>query len=310
VTEEADLVGSVARGLDALATEGARPDLRDIDLRPTLELVRLMAAEDAGVPVAVGAVAEQVAAVVDEVTARMARGGRLIYVGAGSAGRIAAQDAAEVAPTFGVAAGTVVGIVAGGAGALVDAREGLEDDVDAGAADVAAVAPGPHDTVVGVTASGRTPYVLGAVRAARTSGALTVALVSNRGTALAAECDHVIDIVTGPEFIAGSTRLKAGTAQKLVLNMLSTLVMVRLGRTFGNLMVDVATHNEKLRHRALRILVEAAGVSEHEAAAALESAGGETKTALLMLLTGADAPAARERLVRADGRVRAALSAG
>jgi N-acetylmuramic acid 6-phosphate etherase len=295
--------------LDQLATERARVDLADIDLRPTAELVGLMIQEEVAVTAALEAAADEIRRVIDAVVERMARGGRLLYAGAGTAGRIAALDAAEVGPTFGIEPGRVVGIVAGGTSALVDAKEGLEDDEAAGAADVGALEVGPNDTVIGVTASGRTPYVLGAIRAGRARGALAVALVNNPGSALAGAADAAIVVATGPEFIAGSTRLKAGAAQKAVLNMVSTLVMVRLGRTYGNRMVNVLTHNEKLRRRALRIVAEAAGVPEEQASAALDAAAGETTTALVMLLAGVDAAEARSRLNANGGRVREAIAA-
>jgi len=295
--------------LDALGTEQARPELADLDLRPTLELVRLMNAEDAGVAGAVAAAAPAVAAAVDAVTARLAAGGRLIYLGAGSAGRIAALDAAECAPTFGVDAGLVVACVAGAPslGAASEATEAAEDDAAAACADLRAVDLTSADALVGVSASGRTPYVLGGVELARSVGCLTVGVSSNPGTDLSRAVDHAIEVLTGPEIIAGSTRLKAGTAQKLVVNTISTLVMVRLGHTYGNHMVGVRTDNEKLRRRALRVLVEAAGVSEAAAREAVDAADGQTRVALVMLLTGCSAEDARARLSAARGRARQAL---
>lgn len=286
------------RRLDALGTEHGRPELTDLDLRPTLELVQLMNAEDATVAGAVAAAAPAIAAAVEAIAERLATGGRLIYVGAGSAGRIAALDASECAPTFGVAPGLVVAAAAPG--------EAAEDDAAAGCADLRAVGVAAADVVVGVSASGHTPYVLGGVRQAAAVGALTMAVTANPSTELAAVVDHPIEVLTGPELIGGSTRLKAGTAQKLVLNTISTLTMVRLGHTYGNHMVGVRAGNEKLRRRGVRILMEAAGVPEAAALQAMAAAGGETRTALVMLLTGCGVDEARARLAAARGRVRAA----
>lgn len=292
-----------------LTTEVARADFADLDLRPTRELVRLINDEDATVAVAVRRACEEVAHAVDEIAARMTRGGRLVYVGAGSAGRIAALDAAEIGPTFGMEQGRVTAIVAGGLATLTDPREGVEDDEVAGVADVRALEIAAQDSVVGVSASGRTPYVLAALSSAASRGALVVGVSCNAGSPLSDLARIAIEVVVGPEVIAGSTRLKAGTAQKLVCNMLSTATMVKLGRTYGNWMVDVRTDNEKLRGRARRILVEAAGVGEDEAARLLAAAGGETKVALVAALSGLDVPTARDRLTAAGGRVRTALQA-
>src|SRR5574340_263966 len=209
-----------------------------------------MNAEDARVPGAVGAVAEDVAAAIDAVSDRLVRGGRLIYVGAGSSGRIAAVDAAECESTFSTSSGRVVALVAGGVTAPPLEQEAAEDDFDAGAADVAVLGTSPDDAVVGISASGRTPYVLGALERAAAAGALTISLTCVPGSELGRLTEHEIAVVVGPEFLAGSTRLKAGTAQKLVLNMLTTISMIRLGKTFGNLMVDVQATNEKLRARS------------------------------------------------------------
>ena len=232
-------------------TEAARADHADLDLRSSAELVSLMSAQDATVPWAVAAAGDEIAAAVDEIVERMPRGGRLIYVGAGTSGRIAAVDAAECESTFSMPAERVVALVAGGTAASALEQEAAEDDADAGARELERLAPGPNDVVVGISASGRTPYVLGAVRAARDAGSVTVALVCAPGSELAALADRAIEVVVGPELVAGSTRLKAGTAQKLVLNMLSTVSMIRLGKTYGNLMVDVAAdEREAARARA------------------------------------------------------------
>ena len=288
-------------------TEAARADHADLDLRSSAELVSLMSAQDATVPWAVAAAGDEIAAAVDEIVDRMPRGGRLIYVGAGTSGRIAAVDAAECESTFSMPAERVVALVAGGTAASALEQEAAEDDADAGARELERLAPGPNDVVVGISASGRTPYVLGAVRAARDAGSLTVALVCAPGSELAALAGRAIEVVVGPELVAGSTRLKAGTAQKLVLNMLSTVSMIRLGKTYGNLMVDVAATNEKLRERVRAIVRVATGAEAGQADEALEAAGGSAKVAIVSLLAGVDAAAARERLASSHDNVRAAL---
>ncbi|MEU1285186.1 N-acetylmuramic acid 6-phosphate etherase [Kitasatospora sp. NPDC005856] len=288
-------------------TETVRPDWAAIDQLPTVELLRLMNAEDRTVPAAVAGELERIAAVVDAVAARMARGGRLVYAGAGTAGRLGVLDAVECPPTFGTDPALVVGLIAGGRSAVTAAAEGSEDRTDLAEADVAALALTPADTLVGVSASGRTPYPLAAVRVARAAGALTVGLACNRGSALAAAAELGIEVEVGPEVLAGSTRLKAGTAQKLVLNLLSTAVMVRLGRTYGNLMVDLRATNDKLRDRARRIVAEATGADEGAVDRALTVTGGRVKDAILSLLADVDAPTAARLLTASDGRLREAL---
>ena len=279
----------------------------DLDLRSTLELVELINDEDALAAPAVRTVAPALAAAIDAIVERLEGGGRLLYAGAGSSGRLAAVDAAECGPTFGLAPGRVQALVAGGAGALAVAQEEAEDDAEAAAADLAAVGVTPVDAVVVLSASGSTPYALGAARAARAAGALTVAVVCAEGSELEALAEHAVVALVGPEVIAGSTRMKAGTAQKLVLNTISTVAMVRLGRTYGNLMVDVVASNAKLRARARRAVELAAGVSEEQAAAALEAADGDAKVAIVALLARVDARTARDRLIGAGGSVRGAL---
>ena len=222
----------------------------DIDLRATLDLVELINDEDAKVADAVRTASGELAAAIDAIAERLRAGGRLVYVGAGSSGRLALVDAAECGPTFGVPPEQVLALVAGGATALAVAQEAAEDDVDAGTADVAAAIVDVRDAVVALSASGSTPYVLGATRAAVTAGALTVAVVCTQGSELGGLAEHEIVAEVGPEVLAGSTRMKAGTAQKLVLNTISTVTMIRLGKTFGNLMVDVVASNAKLRSRA------------------------------------------------------------
>ncbi|MFF2119048.1 N-acetylmuramic acid 6-phosphate etherase [Kitasatospora sp. NPDC058184] len=289
------------------ATETIRPEWAAIDELPTVELLRLMNAEDRTVPEAVAGELERIAAVVDAVAARMARGGRLVYAGAGTAGRLGVLDAVECPPTFGTDPALVVGLIAGGRPAVTAAAEGAEDRTDLAEADVAALALTPADTLVGVSASGRTPYPLAAVRAARAAGALTVGLACNRGSALAAAAELGIEVEVGPEVLAGSTRLKAGTAQKLVLNLLSTAVMVRLGRTYGNLMVDLRATNDKLRDRARRIVAEATGADGAAVDRALTATGGRVKDAILSLLADVDAPTAARLLTASEGRLREAL---
>ncbi len=289
------------------ATETVRADWAGIDRLPTLDLLHLMNAEDRTVPAAVAGQLAAIAAVVDAAAARMARGGRLVYAGAGTAGRLGVLDAAECPPTFGTDPGLVVGLIAGGRTAVTEAVEGAEDRTDLAEADVAALGLTPADTLVGVSASGRTPYPLAAVRAARAAGALTVGLACNRGSALAAAADLGIEVEVGPEVLAGSTRLKAGTAQKLVLNLLSTAVMVRLGRTYGNLMVDLRATNAKLRDRARRIVAEATGADEEAVLRALAATDGRAKDAVLVLLADVDAPTAARLLAATAGRLRDAL---
>ncbi|MFD4400567.1 N-acetylmuramic acid 6-phosphate etherase [Kitasatospora sp. NPDC058397] len=290
-------------------TETIRPDWAGIDQLPTTDLLRLMNAEDRTVPAAVAGELVRIAAAVDATAARMAAGGRLVYAGAGSAGRLGVLDAAECPPTFGTDPGLVVGLIAGGGTAVTEAVEGAEDRPELAAADLAALRLTPADTVVGVSASGRTPYALAAVRTARAAGALTVGLTCNRGSALVAAAELGIEVEVGPEVLAGSTRLKAGTAQKLVLNMLSTAVMVRLGRTYGNLMVDVRATNAKLRARAHRIVTEATGADEAAVRRALAATGGRAKDAILVLLADVDAPTAARQLAASGGRLREALRA-
>ena len=286
-------------GLDALATEAALPDLDDLDARPIGEVVALLVAAEGEAHGAVAAAVPRIAAAAEAIAARLECGGRLIYAGAGTPGRLGVLDAAECGPTFGT--DLVRGVIAGGPAALTEAIEGAEDAFDpADLADLTAA-----DALVGITASGRTPYVLGALEHARAAGALTVAIVNNPGSE--ASADLVIELLTGPEVLAGSTRLTAGTAQKVVLNALSTSVMIALGKAYGPRMVDVRPTSAKLRRRAVRIVRDAAGVDEEAAAAALAAAGGHAKTAIVALLAGVDAAEAAVRLDRARGRVRDAL---
>ncbi|MFE4592972.1 N-acetylmuramic acid 6-phosphate etherase [Streptomyces laurentii] len=294
--------------LATLTTEAFRPELADIDRLPTLDIARIMNGEDRTVPAAVAGQLPALAAAIDATAARMARGGRLLYLGAGTAGRLGVLDASECPPTFNTDPAQVVGLIAGGPGAMVQAVEGAEDSKELAAADLDALKLTAEDTVVGISASGRTPYAIGAVEHARAQGALTIGLSCNADSPLAAAAEHGIEIVTGPELITGSTRLKAGTAQKLVLNMISTITMIRLGKTYGNLMVDVRASNDKLQARSRRIVALATGAPDERIESALAAADGEVKTAVLMILAGVDdAAEAERRLAVARGHLRAAL---
>ena len=289
----------VPQGLDGLATEATRPGLDDLDARPIGEVVALLVAAEGAAHGAVAAAIPRITAAAEAIATRLECGGRLIYAGAGTPGRLGVLDAAECGPTFGT--DLVRGVIAGGPSALTEAIEDAEDAFDP--VDLAGLTAA--DALVGITSSGRTPYVLGALQHARAVGALTVAIVNNPGTE--ASADLVIELLTGPEVLAGSTRLTAGTAQKVVLNALSTSVMIALGKAYGPRMVDVRLTNAKVRRRAVRIVRDAAGVDEETATAALDAAGGHAKTAIVALLAGVDAAEAVVRLDRARGHVRDAI---
>lgn len=295
--------------LSTLDTEAATTERGDLDLLSTAELARRMNAEDARVPAAVAAQATHISAAIDGITERFRRGGRLIYIGAGTAGRIGVLDASECPPTFGTDPSLVVGIIAGGETAIRSAVENAEDDGNAAAASLGELRVGEADTVVGISASGRTPYVLGGLAYARSVGALTVAIASNAGSAIGSAADIAIEVVTGPEFISGSTRLKSGTAQKLVVNMLTTLSMIKLGKTYRGVMVDLLATNEKLHARSVRTVSQLAGVDTDEAARTLREAQGSVKLAILMLATGANASDGASALAAADGLLREAITA-
>ncbi|GIH25006.1 N-acetylmuramic acid 6-phosphate etherase [Acrocarpospora phusangensis] len=299
----------MTESLGALVTEQSDPRNSRIDTLPTEEIARRMNAADAAVPGAVAAAIPAISAAVDAIAARMADGGRLLYVGAGTSGRLAVLDASECPPTFGTDPGLVRGIIAGGEEALVRSVEGAEDDAGAGAAVVRAEAVGPRDSVIGISASGRAPFVVTAVTEARRAGALTGGVCCNTGTPLAAAADHAIEVVVGPEIVTGSTRLKAGTAQKLVLNMISTIVMIRTGRTYGNHMVEMAATNSKLADRAARIVSDITGAGLPDARAALEAAGLELKTAVVMIERKVTAGGARALLAASGERLDTALNA-
>jgi len=290
-------------------TEQRNPRSRGLDRISTLEILRLLNREDARVATAVRRELPKIARAADAIVRSFRSGGRLIYVGAGSSGRLAVLDAAECPPTFGTPPRMVQALIAGGEKAIRKAVEGAEDSAAAGARDLAAAGIARRDVVVGIAASGTTPYVLGALRLARRRGAVTVGVTSNPRSPLARQARIVIAPDTGPEVIAGSTRLKAGTAQKMVLNMLSTASMARLGRVYENWMIHVALTNQKLRQRAARILEESAGVSASAAAHALRQAKHNLPAALVMLKTGAGAPQARQWLAQSGGSVRLALDA-
>ena len=293
----------------AQLTETRNPASAEIDLVSTLDLVRIINTEDAKVPFAVGAEAAKIAAAIDGIVARMRQGGRLIYVGAGTSGRLGVLDASECPPTYSAPLGLVVGLIAGGQTALTNSIEGAEDRPEDGADDVAALNVDAIDTVVGIAASGRTPYTIGAMEEAKRRGALVVSVTCNAGSPMAAVADIAIEPLVGPEVVTGSTRMKAGTAQKLVLNLLSTGAMIRLGKTFGNLMVDVQPSNTKLKDRARRIVAEATGLNLEAAAVALDAAGGEVKPAILAQLLDISPAEARERLDAAGGVIRHAVAA-
>ncbi len=292
---------------EKLTTEAAHPDSADLDRLSSLELVRLINAEDAKIAAAVAAQSESIAQVVDIIVERLAKGGRLIYLGAGTSGRLGVLDASECPPTFNADPSQVVGLIAGGDIALRTAVEGAEDSRELAVDALKKQRLTELDAVVGIAASGTTPYVLGGLDEARSVGAAAIGLACNRNALIAQHADVTIAVVTGPEVLAGSTRMKAGTATKMVLNMLTTAAMVRLGKTYGNLMVDLRASNEKLVGRSLRILQQLTGLAEDEARIALRASDGELKTAIVSQRLGVDAAAARERLLAAGGRLRVAL---
>lgn len=294
--------------LNALTTEAIDPALTEWDALDTLTRLRLMNDEDAKVAAAVALELPQIARAVSRAAASLRAGGRLIYVGAGTSGRLGVLDASECPPTFGVAPGVVTGIIAGGDGAMFQAVEGAEDDPDAGAAAMVEADVTARDTVVGLSASGQAPFVLGALQQAAKRGAATVALTNNRPSALEAAALITIAPVVGPEVLAGSTRLKSGTAQKMVLNMISTNAMVEVGKTYGNLMVDVQATNTKLRARAARIVRQVTGAAPERITETLAAADGSAKVAILMLQTGLSAADAHARLSHSGGFLRRALS--
>ena len=295
--------------LEKLLTEQPNPASASIDALATEEVLRVINAEDLRVAEAVGREIPAIARAVEAVVGAFAQGGRLFYIGAGTSGRLGVLDASECPPTFGVSPERVQGIIAGGEAALSRATEASEDDPTAGARDLLAHGFTGRDVLVGIAASGRTPYVLGAVAEAHRLGATTVGISANPDSELARGVDIAIAPVTGPEVVAGSTRMKAGTAQKLVLNMLTTAAFIRGGYVYGNLMVNVQPRNEKLVARARRIVAQAAGVSDQAAANLLATAGNSVPVAILMGKTGLDRHGAERRLAEAGGRISQALKA-
>lgn len=293
--------------LSRLVSEEQNPGTMDIDLMSTTDILSTINREDRTVAEAVGRVIPDIARAVDAIVSTFEQDGRLIYVGAGTSGRLGVLDASECPPTFGVPYGMVVGLIAGGPDALMNAAEGAEDHVAQGAADLDGIGFSSRDIVVGIAVSGRTPYVIGALEHAKARGATTIALTCNPASTIAATADIAISPVVGPEVLTGSTRLKSGTAQKLVLNMLTTASMIRVGKTYKNLMVDLVASNDKLLARAVRIVTQATQCSEDAAERALESTGNDVKLAILVILTGMDVATARATLAGAGGFLRRAI---
>ena len=294
--------------LDLLATEQPNPAAADLDTKSALEIARIIHSEDAKVAAAVERALPEIARAIEWIAEALANGGRLIYVGTGTSGRIAALDAAECPPTFGTDPKMVQFVMAGGRKALGAAVEADEDSRAMGAREIRKKRPGKKDVVVGISASGRTPFSVAAVERARRAGAKTIAVTSNPGSALEAAAEMAIVVETGPEVVAGSTRMKAGTAQKMVLNMLSTGAMVRLGYVYGNLMVNLHQKNRKLAERAVGIVERATGVDRNEAQRVLKSAGNDVPVAIVMQAAGVTKKTAKKALAAASGRVRKAIT--
>ena len=293
--------------LNNMMTETRNPDTMHLDEMSALEIVTAMNREDRKVPEGIEPVLPQIAAVVETVEAAFRNGGRLFYLGAGTSGRLGVLDASECPPTFGVEPGMVVGLIAGGDRALRFPLEGAEDSRELGRKDLEEHDLCARDVVVGIAASGRTPYVLGALDYARSIGCKTAAIACNKGSAVGQAADIAIEAQVGPEVLTGSTRLKAGTAQKMILNMITTGAMVRIGKAYQNLMVDVVQSNEKLETRAENIVMAATGVERSQARQTIDAAGGKVKLAITMILTGRDVEQAAQLLEEAGGRVRDAL---
>ncbi|MEU7137999.1 N-acetylmuramic acid 6-phosphate etherase [Nocardia sp. NPDC046473] len=293
--------------LSTLTTEEANPRTTALDSMSVEELLRTMNSEDAGIASAVAQAIPEITRAVELIVAARGHGGRLIYVGAGTSGRLGVLDAVECPPTFGTAPDEVIGIIAGGSVAFAHAVEGAEDDPARAVDDLSDIDLTADDVIVALAASGRTPYAIGALRHGRAIGAATVGVSCNRGAELTAYADVGIEIETGPEVLTGSTRLKAGTAQKMVCNMLSTATMVQSGKVYGNLMVDLKPTNAKLVDRSRRIIADATGVDLATAAALLDAADGHPKTAIVMQLAGADVATARRLLAGSGGFVRTAV---
>ncbi|MBH0157953.1 N-acetylmuramic acid 6-phosphate etherase [Fictibacillus sp. 5RED26] len=293
--------------LTKLATEKRNPDTLTIDELTTLEVIQKIHEADLGVASRITPVLKEISSVVEKVVTAFENKGRLIYIGAGTSGRLGVLDASECPPTYGTDPKLVVGIIAGGEYALQHAIEGAEDDAELGQSDLQSLNVTERDVVVAIAASGRTPYCLGAMKYAKTKGALTAALVCSVDSPMEKLADISIPVITGPEVVTGSTRMKAGTAQKLVLNMISTASMVRWGKVYSNLMVDVQPTNEKLRQRAKNIIIEASGATEKEAEMALQEQGGNTKAAIFQLVTGVAPHEAKLQLDQHNGKLKEAI---
>ena len=293
--------------LAGMSTETRNSRTMDLDIMTPLEIVTVMNEEDARVPEAIKPQLNNIAQCVSWATQSIEAGSRLIYMGAGTSGRLGVLDAAECPPTFGVSPETVVGLIAGGDKAFIKAVEGAEDSAELGRQDLVNIGLTSQDLVVGIAASGRTPYVLGGLEYAKEMGCHTVGISCNPGSAVGGAAELAIEVVPGPECLTGSTRLKAGTAQKLILNMISTATMVRCGKAFQNLMVDVVPTNEKLRVRAENIVMEATGVARERAKEALLQSGDKVKTAILMILVGCGREEAEEKLEKTNGHIREAM---
>lgn len=300
-------ITSHAVNLDAIATEQRNTATNNIDQLSTIDMVSLINEQDKRVPLAVEKALPSIAAAVDEITTHIRQGGRLFYMGAGTSGRLGILDAVECPPTFGVDFDLVQGIIAGGNEAIFRAKEGAEDSPELAVKDLQSCGFTKNDVLVGIAASGRTPYTLGGLQYARSIGATAISVTCSPNSPMSAEADISICATPGPEVITGSTRLKAGTAQKMILNMLSTGTMIKLGKVYGNLMVDVKATNLKLAERARRIVMDATGCSRDEALKALDLAGGKAKLAILMLLTGMDAENAQKKLSEVNGHIAKAL---
>ena len=294
--------------LGRLVSEGRNPRTVDIDLLPTIDVLRKINDEDRLVPAAVEKVLPEITAAVDRIVLAFQKGARLVYIGAGTSGRLGVLDASECPPTFGVPEGMVVGLIAGGPDALVRSLEGAEDDPKMGSKALQEIGLTADDVVVGIAVSGRTPYVIGGLNYARQVGAATVALSCNPASTIAGIADIAISPVVGPEVLTGSTRLKSGTAQKLVLNMLTTASMIRIGKSFQNLMVDLNPSNKKLVARAIRIVMQTTGCTAQQAKQALAQTGNDVKLAILVTITGLDVEAARTAVGKAGGFLRKAIS--
>lgn len=301
-------MNGLAVELKKLGTEKQNTASANLDTMSALEIATVMNREDAKVAAAVKKVLPQIARAIDVIADRLSKGGRLIYVGAGTSGRIGALDASECPPTFNTDPKMVQYVIAGGPAALASAAEANEDSPELGRKDLAAKKPGKKDVVIGIAASGRTPYTIAAVEYARKKGAATVAVVCNSGSALAKAAQVAIEVVPGPEVLTGSTRLKAGTAQKLICNMLTTGAMSRMGYVYGNLMVNVHLKNAKLVERGITILQNATGVDRDSAITALEASGNKVPVALVMLNAGVSKSEAVKRLKKANGLVRKAIA--